>query len=337
MAPEDPGGVSDVMRESVTERVPLAIQPSSTRRQLKGSRPNAQARRPRLRQLGVDNSLVVVAGLAAVVAVVATAVAWRAGRRARRAADLVAQLLEPPVLEPVTPPGAGAFALRSEGATAAWFPTEEAGARDATERAPTTATSATTATANAGVDEAVHAADVVTGQPDAPPEPAPAVGVPPPARGDDGHERREGGGDGSEPAPARIPVLDLDRLRSWLTTGDVSLSRLAMVSVELDNLAFVEERLGYAAGGHLIAAITQRLRTVTRPRDVVAHVNRERFVLVCRDVPDLPRWHDCLYLPFVRRERAQQIDQMFVQLSEQVRADNWCGTNDSAAHDVVIQ
>ena len=33
---------------------------------------------------------------------VATVIAWRAGRRARRAADLVAQLLDPPVLEPVT-------------------------------------------------------------------------------------------------------------------------------------------------------------------------------------------------------------------------------------------
>jgi diguanylate cyclase (GGDEF)-like protein len=75
-------------------------------------------------------------------------------------------------------------------------------------------------------------------------------------------------------------------LRSWLTLGDVNFGRLAIVSVELDNLGFVEERLGDAAGGHLIEAITQRLRTVTRPRDVVAHVNRERFVLVCRDVPD---------------------------------------------------
>ena len=60
-------------------------------------------------------------------------------------------------------------------------------------------------------------------------------------------------------------MLDLDRLRSWLTLGDLNLGRLAIVSVELDNLGFVEERLGYAAGGHLIEAITQRLRTVTRP------------------------------------------------------------------------
>ena len=85
---------------------------------------------------------------------------------------------------------------------------------------------------------------------------------------------------------ARIPVFDLDRLRTWLTQEDLHLGRVAVVSVELDNLPHVQERLGYAAGAHLLEAITTRLRTVTRPRDVVAHVNQERFVLVCRDVPD---------------------------------------------------
>ena len=105
-------------------------------------------------------------------------------------------------------------------------------------------------------------------------------------RRDDRRDIPTSADEGHDPGPTRIPVLDLDRLRSWLTLGDVNLGRLAIVSVELDNLGFVEERLGYAAGGHLLEAITQRLRTVTRPRDVVAHVNRERFVLVCRDVPD---------------------------------------------------
>ena len=84
----------------------------------------------------------------------------------------------------------------------------------------------------------------------------------------------------------RIPVLDLDRLRVWLTEVDVEMGRIAVVSVELDNLAEVYERLGARAGAHLLEAITERLRTLTRPRDVVAHVNHDRFVLVCRDVPD---------------------------------------------------
>jgi diguanylate cyclase (GGDEF)-like protein len=123
--------------------------------------------------------------------------------------------------------------------------------------------------------------------------PAPDLAAPAPPRPAPPVERRAapsappgGAGGDREPGQARIPVFDLDRLRWWLTDGDVTLGRIAVMSVELDNLAHVNERLGYKAGEHLIEAITTRLRAVTRPRDVVAHVNPERFVLVCRDVPD---------------------------------------------------
>src|SRR5215207_859968 len=94
------GGVSWAMAERVMERIPLAIQRVSTSPQLRRCVPIAQGEPSPLRQLVVDNSLPVVAALATIVAVIATVMAWRAGRRARRAADLVAQLLEPPVLEP---------------------------------------------------------------------------------------------------------------------------------------------------------------------------------------------------------------------------------------------
>jgi diguanylate cyclase (GGDEF)-like protein len=209
----------------------------------------------------VENSLVLVAAVAAVVAVVATAVAWRSGRRARRAADLVAQLLDPPVLEPVLE------------ATALEVP---AAAIDP----------AIGATANRGRGDAERFdLPVALGSDVVGPAPSSAEPGPVPSRDDRGAEPTTAA-QGTDPAPARIPVFDLDRLRSWLTLGDVNFGRLAVVSVELDNLAFVQERLGYAAGAHLLEAITQRLRTVTRPRDVVAHVNQERFVLVCRDVPD---------------------------------------------------
>jgi diguanylate cyclase (GGDEF)-like protein len=197
----------------------------------------------------VENTVLVgvAVSLAVVVAVVATVVAWRAGRRARRAADLVSQLLDPPVVESVATPVAVSDPVDAEVLDAPALP----------EPGP-----AVPALVGSG-HEAPRPAAV------APDAPAPASR-----------------GDRSDANPPRIPVLDLDRLRSWLTLGDVNLGRLAVVSVELDNLAFVQERLGYAAGAHLLEAITQRLRTVTRPRDVVAHVNQERFVLVCRDVPD---------------------------------------------------
>ena len=54
--------------------------------------------------------------------------------------------------------------------------------------------------------------------------------------------------DRGDAGQARIPVLDLDRLRAWLTDGNVRLGRVAVVSVELDNLNHVNERLGYRAG-----------------------------------------------------------------------------------------
>ena len=75
----------------------------------------------------------------------------------------------------------------------------------------------------------------------------------------------DGALDRSDPNQPRIPVFDLDRLRAWLTDENVRLGRIAVVSVEIDNLSYVNERLGYRAGAHLIEAITQRLRSVTRP------------------------------------------------------------------------
>src|SRR3954466_14496585 len=94
-------------------------------------RPIAQGRPSPLRQLVVDNSLVVVTALAAIVAVVATAMAWRGGRGARRAARLVAQLLDPPVLEPVVTEPAPAPALAPAPA-----PVPEAGAGGGREPRP---------------------------------------------------------------------------------------------------------------------------------------------------------------------------------------------------------
>jgi diguanylate cyclase (GGDEF)-like protein len=237
----------------------------------------------------VEKTLMVVAALAALVAIVATAVAWRAGRRARRAADLVSQLLEPPVLEPRVPSVEARSLVADADIPGAPANPTTAGA-DADMTGPAASSEPTIAPDPVPATLWGEDADRedVPGEPSAAPPPVPASSRP-------AADSRRGFGvaagvgaafDRSDPAPVRFPVLDLDRLRSWLTLGDVNLGRLAVVSVELDNLGFVQERLGYAAGAHLLEAITQRLRTVTRPRDVVAHVNQERFVLVCRDVPD---------------------------------------------------
>ena len=208
--------------------------------------------------------LVVAAAIAAVIAVGAVATALRAARRASRAADLVAQLLAPQAVAPAP----------------------------ATEPAPATGPApALDPDPEAVVDAAPRpGADFAALEPLGPA--APLVGG---FTGDALANRRDDAhqvdivsdpADRGDAGQARIPVLDLDRLRAWLTDGSLRLGRVAVVSVELDNLNHVNERLGYRAGSHLTEAITQRLRSVTRPRDVVAHINQERFVLVCRDVPD---------------------------------------------------
>ena len=262
----------------------------------------------------MDFVLFLAAVAAVVVAVVATVVALRAGRRARRAADLVSQLLEPPALQahggadvtsadlaPAVAPtadvtGAAADSLVPEGLDLppGWTPSDiwDTGDEGIFDEVPDPATPRGAPAGSPGADlpQLADLPDLA----DLPPVPpvVPVVPVAPtrmPARMPEVAELANGG---SVPAgdrdaqQVRIPVFDLDRLRTWLTQEDLHLGRVAVVSVELDNLAHVQDRLGYAAGAHLLEAITTRLRTVTRPRDVVAHVNQERFVLVCRDVPD---------------------------------------------------
>src|SRR5262249_48962699 len=238
--------------------------------------------------------LAAAGSVAAAVTMGAPVVSLRAGRGPRRAADLVPQLLEPPVVvgdvvAAVPPPPAPAPMPTAPMPTApaAAPPVTPVPAPVAPPVAPApVAPVAPVPAAPAPVAPAPAFDPAIEFAPEsdlAAPAPRPAPPV----------ERRAapsappgGAGSDREPGQARIPVFDLDRLRWWLTDGDVTLGRIAVMSVELDNLAHVNERLGYKAGEHLIEAITTRLRAVTRPRDVVAHVNPERFVLVCRDVPD---------------------------------------------------
>src|SRR4051812_33937352 len=153
------------MAERVTERFRLVIRQVSTGAQLPRSGAIAQAGPSPLRQLVVDSSLPVVAALAAIVAVVATVVAWRAGRRARRAADLVAQLLDPPVLEPVACESPGESHVAVTTAVIRAGTEEDLGARSITEPVP----------ADAVPRDDSAPAPVA----DATSEPLPAIAVPP--------------------------------------------------------------------------------------------------------------------------------------------------------------
>jgi diguanylate cyclase (GGDEF)-like protein len=226
------------------------------------------------------DSLLFLAAVAAIVVVVATVGAFRAGRRAGRAADLLSQLLEPhPIAHPV------GISIGIPTGEAIGIPIGEARGVEAIVGGEGPQEDSWIPRGPWDEDQPCQPDQPdQPGQPDQSGHAVESVARPAPAEPAEPADPRPPGDRSAE--QTRIPVLDLERLRTWLTKEDVRLGRLAVVSVELDNLAHVQERLGFAAGAHLLEAITIRLRTATRPRDVVAHVNQERFVLVCRDVPD---------------------------------------------------
>ena len=145
------------------------------------------------------------------------------GRRARRAADWAARLLDPPVLEPpVAEPPVQQAVVEQAVVEQAPLLVEGGGDRADRRRRARLRSGATGRTGPATAGTPLRRGP---GSIPVPPLAVPLLPVlpplpPPPPKGVVYY------------CAGRIPVLDLDRLRSWLTLGDVSLGRLAIVSVE---------------------------------------------------------------------------------------------------------
>lgn len=56
--------------------------------------------------------------------------------------------------------------------------------------------------------------------------------------------------------------------------------RLALLSIDLDNLKFINDSLGHETGDRLLQAVAQRLRTLLREEDVLARLGGDNFVLL---------------------------------------------------------
>ncbi len=75
-------------------------------------------------------------------------------------------------------------------------------------------------------------------------------------------------------------ILMRERIEHALLEAAHSASHLAVLSVDLDNLKFINDSLGHAAGDRLLQAVAQRLRTLLREEDVLARLGGDNFLLL---------------------------------------------------------
>jgi diguanylate cyclase (GGDEF)-like protein len=73
-------------------------------------------------------------------------------------------------------------------------------------------------------------------------------------------------------------------LEHALSRLDRSPSMVAVLYIDLDAFKTVNDRLGHGIGDVVLAAASQRLLLALRPRDTVARVGGDEFVIVCEDV-----------------------------------------------------
>lgn len=62
--------------------------------------------------------------------------------------------------------------------------------------------------------------------------------------------------------------------------------RVAVISIDLDQLKHVNDALGHDAGDQLLTSVAQRLEYVLRPDDRIARVGGDEFLVMCRSVTD---------------------------------------------------
>jgi len=79
-------------------------------------------------------------------------------------------------------------------------------------------------------------------------------------------------------------TLILDRAQQMLARGARNHTRVAALSIDIDNLKTVTDTLGHAAGDELLRAVAARLDGVLRGADALGCFGGSEFVVICEDL-----------------------------------------------------
>ena len=97
--------------------------------------------------------------------------------------------------------------------------------------------------------------------------------------------------------PRAVPLVDSltqlptrvyfeDRLAAAATKADASASRLALLFIDLDGFKPVNDTYGHSIGDLVLEQVGQRLKAMSRGKDVVARVGGDEFLLLLTNVAD---------------------------------------------------
>lgn len=76
-----------------------------------------------------------------------------------------------------------------------------------------------------------------------------------------------------------------DELRSAMHRARVQECEVALLQIDVDDFRRVNEKWGHAAGDALLRVAADRLKSVTRPQDVLARLSGDEFALLLKDLP----------------------------------------------------
>ncbi|MFN4349857.1 MAG: EAL domain-containing protein [Hylemonella sp.] len=81
-------------------------------------------------------------------------------------------------------------------------------------------------------------------------------------------------------------LLVQDRFEQAMAQAERSLTKVALVYLDLDNFKTINDTLGHAAGDEFLKEVARRLRSCVRDSDTISRQGGDEFLLVLRDLPD---------------------------------------------------